>query len=441
MGNDQIAERPWPCPLEGRRKAEDLAWSLYTVTVAYMGAYAHLEHSLRRNNAPLCILGRLIMVHCCPIFPIYDLCESLLRTVYQRFFTRGRAWREVTYAPNEADETYRPRLSNLRLFLAQVNGAHVEPDIKEARSDRLAKTGPSMIVKKREAHIVVRCGELAMLIFVLPSSVGTFIKKVRRITRGPHHSQASLLADLRILWMVLSLNVTIVQSFGQILINQDYFLDVQTAHEPYDFLPNPWPTTTRSTVLSALLVFTIPICKTRLWAAAGLCFDFRSGFAIFTVASSLFLFISYAKIQPYEFPTWGFARTVFTVLGESLATALWVTWIVFHITSSISHHIPYEGYHPRIHDYVSKDDILISFTIFIGYFFMSLFLFFSYNYTRVIILKRAVVMLFLGLGGLYYYYLALSLPVQQIFDLLTRDWGPVPPCPHMWEDPVWFPSF
>src|SRR5947209_20356111 len=104
-----------PCPLEGRRNSKELAYSLVLVSLTTMAACAHLEHALRRNKSPSAILGRLFLVQCCPIFPIYELLESLTVTSYQWLFNRAAPWREISYATRHANTSYNPTSPTGRL--------------------------------------------------------------------------------------------------------------------------------------------------------------------------------------------------------------------------------------------------------------------------------------------------------------------------------------
>ena len=157
--------------------------------------------------------------------------------------------------------------------------------------------------------------------------------------------------------------------------------------------------------------------------------------------TSAALVFFYIKVEPYEMPGWGFKRRILTVGGENLAFAAWVTWITFHVTRSAINHIPWERWEPWVDTSFSKDDFVISSAIFIGYVVGGIsFYFLVDNYIKVMLFKRAVVTLVLAMGIVYYYYLALLSPFKQNSKMLSKDWGPVPPCPHMWEDPVWRPA-
>jgi hypothetical protein len=261
-----------PCPLEGRRSSKELAYSLVFVSLTTMAACAHLEHALRRNKSPAAILGRLLLVQCCPIFPIYELSESLAVTVYQWLFPRAGPWREINSAARHANASHNPTFPNVRLFLAQANGAHVSPDDESTTSRPLTKTGPAIAVWKREAHIVVRGGQLVVICTGLVPCLGTLIKQIRRLNHAPH-ARAMMLADLRIFWLTLAMIVVLFQSLVLILVDQEYSLDRLPAVRSTESIGLPWGATARYTILSSVLILTGEALNTEFWATAGFCFN------------------------------------------------------------------------------------------------------------------------------------------------------------------------
>lgn len=141
-------------------------------------------------RALFAIIGLLLLVQCCPISPIYELSESLIVTSCKWLFERADPWCEISY------DTDISMPHTVRLFLYQANGAYVSPEY-ESQIQPLCQKGARHHCAEREAHIVVRHGQLIVVCTGLSFCGGTLIKQVRRLNHAPH-VLAMMLARLRI---------------------------------------------------------------------------------------------------------------------------------------------------------------------------------------------------------------------------------------------------
>lgn len=199
------------CPWNNRRESSEVTYSFIATCFAAFTAYAHLEHSLLGNHNGVNIAGKLLLFYLCPSAPLVDLIFLRLLPVLATFLGLKKP-ETIEYHSSDSSSYVASTTRSCQFLLAQVSGMRASEASNEYVSVPLGSLNHyRYVIGRREDSPSIRNGQALVLGFLTMQCLGAVIKGSRRLARGsglhsgdPQHQPAVVLADAEILWYALS---------------------------------------------------------------------------------------------------------------------------------------------------------------------------------------------------------------------------------------------